>query len=46
MNPARHMILAAAICCMAPAFATIVTVMIFNYLGDCVRDSLDVGGER
>ena len=27
---------------LAPAFATIVTVMIFNYLGDCVRDALDV----
>jgi peptide/nickel transport system permease protein len=27
---------------LAPAFATIVTVMIFNYLGDCVRDVLDV----
>ena len=31
---------------LAPAIATIITVMIFNYLGDCVRDSLDVGGER
>lgn len=28
---------------LAPAAATIVTVMIFNYLGDCVRDCLDVG---
>ena len=27
---------------LAPAFATIVTVMVFNYLGDCVRDVLDV----
>ena len=27
---------------LAPAIATIVTVMIFNYLGDCVRDVLDV----
>ena len=27
---------------MAPAAATVVTVMIFNYLGDCVRDVLDV----
>ncbi|MBO7701216.1 MAG: ABC transporter permease [Eubacteriaceae bacterium] len=27
---------------MAPAFATIITVMIFNYLGDCVRDIMDV----
>ena len=28
---------------MAPAIATIITVMIFNYLGDCLRDALDVG---
>ena len=27
---------------LAPAAATILTVMIFNYLGDCVRDVLDV----
>ena len=26
---------------LAPAAATILTVMIFNYLGDCVRDVLD-----
>ena len=31
---------------LAPAVATIITVMIFNYLGDCVRDVLDVGVER
>ncbi len=31
---------------MAPAVATIITVMIFNYLGDCVRDVLDVEVER
>ena len=31
---------------LAPAFATIVTVMIFNYLGDCVRDVLDVEAAR
>ena len=30
----------------APAGATILTVMIFNYLGDCVRDVLDVEGTR
>ncbi len=29
---------------LAPAAATIVTVMVFNYLGDCVRDLLDVEG--
>lgn len=27
---------------LAPACATILTVMVFNYLGDCVRDVLDV----
>ena len=31
---------------LAPAFATIVTVMVFNYLGDCVRDVLDVEAAR
>ncbi len=28
---------------IAPAVATIITVMIFNYLGDCMRDALDIG---
>ena len=27
---------------LAPAAAVIITVMVFNYLGDCVRDALDV----
>jgi peptide/nickel transport system permease protein len=31
---------------LAPAGATICTVMVFNYLGDCVRDVLDVEGLR
>ena len=31
---------------LAPAFATILTVMIFNCLGDCVRDVLDVEGTK
>lgn len=31
---------------LAPAFATILTVMVFNYLGDCVRDVLDVEAEK
>ncbi len=31
---------------LAPAGATILTVMVFNYLGDCVRDVLDVEGSR
>ena len=30
---------------LAPAAATILTVMIFNCLGDCLRDALDVGVE-
>ncbi len=30
---------------LAPAVATIMTVMVFNCLGDCVRDALDVGVE-
>lgn len=28
---------------LAPAAATILTVMVFNYLGDCIRDYLDEG---
>ena len=31
---------------LAPAAATILTVMIFNCLGDCLRDVLDVEGAR
>ena len=31
---------------LAPAGATILTVMVFYYLGDCVRDVLDVEGSR
>ena len=31
---------------LAPAAATILTVMVFNYLGDCVRDTLDVEGQK
>ena len=31
---------------MAPAGATILTVRVFNYLGDCVRDVLDVEGGK
>lgn len=30
---------------LAPSAAILVTVMIFNYLGDCVRDCLDVEAE-
>ncbi len=31
---------------LAPAGAILATVMIFNYLGDCVRDALDTEGTR
>ena len=31
---------------LAPAVATLLTVMIFNCLGDCLRDVLDVEGAR
>lgn len=31
---------------LAPALATVVTVMIFNCLGDCLRDYLDVEAEK
>ena len=31
---------------LAPAFAILITVMIFNYLGDCFRDYLDVEAEH
>ena len=31
---------------LAPAGATILTVMVFNYLGDCVRDVLDVEASK
>ncbi|MBO4290358.1 MAG: ABC transporter permease [Lachnospiraceae bacterium] len=30
---------------LAPAGAAILTVMIFNYLGDCLRDYMDAGGK-
>ena len=31
---------------LAPAGAVMLTVMVFNYLGDCVRDVLDVEGSK
>ena len=46
INTSRAYLQLAPWAVLAPAIATIITVMIFNYLGDCVRDSLDVGGER
>ena len=46
INTSRAYLQLAPWAVLAPAIATIVTVMIFNYLGDCVRDVLDVGVER
>ena len=43
INASRAYIQLAPWAVLAPAAATIVTVMVFNYLGDCVRDALDVG---
>ena len=42
INASRAYIQLAPWAVLAPAMATIVTVMVFNYLGDCVRDALDV----
>ncbi len=46
INTSRAYLQLAPWAVLAPAIATIITVMIFNYLGDCIRDSLDVGVER
>ena len=42
INGARAYIQLAPWAVLGPAAATIITVMIFNYLGDCVRDVMDV----
>ena len=42
INASRAYIQLAPWAVLFPAGATILTVMIFNYLGDCVRDVLDV----
>ena len=42
INLSRSYVQLAPWAVMAPAVATIITVMIFNYLGDCLRDYLDV----
>ena len=42
INASRAYIQLAPWAVLAPACATVITVMIFNYLGDCVRDALDV----
>ncbi len=46
INLSRSYIQLAPWAVLAPAGATVITVMIFNYLGDCVRDYLDVGVEQ
>ena len=46
INTSRAYLQLAPWAVLAPAVATIITVMIFNYLGDCVRDMLDVGVEQ
>ncbi len=46
INTARAYIQLAPWAVLAPAGATVLTVMVFNCLGDCVRDVLDVGVSR
>ena len=46
INTSRAYLQLAPWAVLAPAVATIITVMIFNYLGDCMRDYLDVEAER
>ena len=46
INTSRAYLQLAPWAVLAPSLATIVTVMVFNCLGDCVRDCLDVGVER
>ncbi len=46
INLSRSYIQLAPWAVFAPAAATIITVMIFNYLGDCIRDYLDKGAKR
>ena len=41
INTSRAYLQLAPWAVLAPAIATIITVMIFNYLGDCVRDALE-----
>ena len=42
INNSRAYIQLAPWAVLGPAIATIITVMVFNYLGDCVRDVMDV----
>ena len=42
INTSRAYLQLAPWAVLAPSAATILTVMIFNYLGDCLRDYLDV----
>ena len=41
INTSRAYLQLAPWAVLAPAVATIITVMVFNYLGDCVRDALE-----
>ena len=41
INTSRAYLQLAPWAVLTPAIATIITVMIFNYLGDCVRDALE-----
>ena len=45
INGSRAYIQLAPWAVLFPAAATVLTVMIFNYLGDCVRDRMDVEAE-
>ena len=46
INASRAYIQLAPWAVLAPALATVLTVMVFNCLGDCVRDALDVEVRR
>jgi len=46
INLSRSYVQLAPWAVFAPAAATVLTVMIFNYLGDCLRDYLEVGGKE
>lgn len=46
INEARGYLQLAPWAVLFPGAAIILTVMIFNYLGDAVRDYLDVEGQR
>ena len=45
INLSRSYLQLAPWAALYPAAATVITVMIFNYLGDCIRDYLDKGAK-